>query len=79
MKMVIRLRAPSGASVAVPTERIVPSAGETIVSSPPSGNRSGSRKNWRRKSDASPKIHARTERPSPAASAAAAAGGRRKG
>jgi hypothetical protein len=45
MKIVRRRDAPGGASGAGSTERTVPSAGETMVSSPPSGARSGSRKN----------------------------------
>jgi hypothetical protein len=49
MKIVIRREAPAGASAAGPTESTVPSAGETIVSGPPTGVRSGSRKNEMRK------------------------------
>jgi len=35
MKIVMRRLAPGSASGTTPTERIVPSAGETMVSSPP--------------------------------------------
>src|ERR1700730_14429043 len=44
MKIEIRRDAPSGASVAAPIERTVPSAGETMVSGPCAACRSGSRK-----------------------------------
>jgi hypothetical protein len=50
MKIVRRREDPGGASGAGATDRTVPSAGETIVSSPPSATRSGSRKNESRKS-----------------------------
>ena len=78
MKIVILRAAPGGASAASPIESTVPSAGETIVSSPPSGVRSGSRKNWIRKSVTAARNAAQTERPSQAVSPAAAAGGRMK-
>jgi len=78
MKMVIRRAAPGGASGALPTDKTVPSAGETIVSSPPSGERSGSRKNWIRKRVIAPRRKAQTGRPSHAVNPAAAAGGRMK-
>jgi hypothetical protein len=45
MKIESRRFAPGGASGGSVTERTVPSAGDTIVSEPPSGMRSGSRKN----------------------------------
>jgi len=50
MKIVSLRLAPEGDSGAEPIERIVPSAGETIVSSPPEGERRGSRKKESKKS-----------------------------
>jgi len=74
MKIVMRLFAPAGASSAGPIERMVPSAGETIVSGPPTGTRSGSRKNEIRKTVGAAKMSDQTGRP-----VAAAATDRRKG
>jgi hypothetical protein len=78
MKMVIRREQPAGASGAGATERIVPSAGETIVSSPPSGVRSGSRKKETRKIERARRTPAATVHPSQPAARAAASGGRMK-
>jgi len=60
MKIESRREEPGGASGAGPTFRTVPSAGEMIVSSPPSGTRSGSRKKDSRKSAGAKKKSAMT-------------------
>jgi hypothetical protein len=78
MKIVTRRDAPAGASGAGATERTVPSAGETIVSSPPSGVRSGSRKKETRKTARANRNPARIGQPRKPAAAAAASGGRMK-
>jgi hypothetical protein len=74
MKIVIRRDAPLGASSAGPIERTVPSAGETMVSGPPTGTRFGSRKNEIRKTVGAAKMSDQTGWP-----VAAAATDRRKG
>jgi hypothetical protein len=74
MKIVIRRDAPGGASSAGPIERTVPSAGETMVSGPPTGTRLGSRKNEMRKTVGAAKMSDQTGWP-----VAAAATDRRKG
>jgi hypothetical protein len=78
MKIERRRDAPGGASGAGATERTVPSAGETIVSSPPSGTRSGSRKKERRKRVSANETIATIGYPVSAAAAAMAAGMRMK-
>ncbi len=78
MKIEIRRPAPGGDSGAAATERIVPSAGETIVSSSPSGARSGSRKTESRKTPRAPRNAAAIPCPAAAAPAARASGGRMK-
>src|SRR6266498_4976744 len=78
MNIESRREDPGGASGAGATESTVPSAGETIVSSPPSGTRSGSRKKESRKSAIAKRNSATIGWPVHAATAAAAAGGRMK-
>ena len=78
MKIDRRRDEPGGASGAVATESTVPSAGDTIDSSPPSGTRSGSRKNESRNRAIANRKSARIRWPVTAAMAAAARGGRMK-
>jgi hypothetical protein len=78
MKTVIRRDAPLGASGAGPMESTVPSAAETIVSSPPSGVRSGSRKKETRNSVSRKRKPARIGQPAQAAAAASRKGGTMK-